>query len=194
MFGAALFNLFDAEPVPAAAAAPAPPVDDKERIRQERALRDQARRAAAALRLQREEEAKLERIAFYRLAAPAAHDYIRTHSVQQITETKFSLKLFATYPSRHRYTRAITGYGGEYMFNPIGRDVLIANSVIHVHWDTKGGREYGHFKNHINKNVGGAVSGIASLGAIEEAKLDALGIPSVVSMLIIVDPKYYKEF
>lgn len=101
--------------------------------------------------------------------AQAAHTYVQGRSAAQMGDLKLTPRLFRTYQC------ADGGMGGEYMFNPIGHGMsaILAQSVIHVHWDATYNREYGHFKNHIDKTQGGG-----SLGAIDAAKLTAMNVPA----------------
>jgi len=135
-------------------------------------LREQlkaAKKAAKAARAAAEEKALAERKQFYPKNAQQAHVYIQGRSASQIREMKFVPRLFRTYECKGG------GLGGEYMFNPIGHGLtaLLAQSVIHVHWDATYNRQYGHFKNHTDKTKGGG-----SLGAIDAAKLDAMNVPA----------------
>jgi hypothetical protein len=154
------------------------PVDDKkadaaaaQALReQRRAQREAEKKARALIRLQEEKVAAqnlADKKAFYRMNAQQAHLYIQGRSASQISELKLAPKLFRTYDC------AAGGVGGEYMFNPIGHGMsaVLAQTVIHVHWDAAYNREYGHFKNHIDKTKGGG-----SLGPIDNAKLDAMNI------------------
>ena len=154
----------EAKPDPAAAAAAALALKE-----QRKAAREAEKKARAVIR---EQEAKVaaanlaEKTTFYRMNAQQAHLYIQGRSVAQIGELKLTPRLFRTY-------NCAGGVGGEYMFNDIGHGMsaILAQTVIHVHWDAAYNRQYGHFKNHYDKTQGGG-----SLGAIEAAKLTAMNI------------------
>ena len=136
-----------------------------------KAQREQEKKARALVRAQEEKAAAAnlaDKKAFYRMNAQQAHLYIQGRSAAQITDLKLVPKLFRTYDC------AAGGVGGEYMFPEIGHGMraTLAQTVIHVHWDAAYNREYGHFKNHIDKTRGGG-----SLGPIDSAKLDAMNVP-----------------
>ena len=69
------------------------------------------------------------------------------------------------------------------MFNNIGHGMgaILAQTVIHVHWNAAYNRDYGHFKDHIDKTQGGG-----SLGAIDAAKLNAMNIPAQESQIAVL--------
>lgn len=139
---------------------------------QRRAAREAEKKARALVREQEEKVAAqnlADKTAFYRMNAQQAHLHIQSRSVAQISALKLTPKLFRTYQC------AAGGMGGEYMFKPMGHGMreILAQTVIHVHWDAAYNRDYGHFKNHIDKTRGGG-----SLGPIDSAKLDAMNIPA----------------
>jgi hypothetical protein len=147
--------------------------DAAEALRAQRKAERQAQKAVrAVIRAQEEKVAQqnlAEKKAFYRMNAQQAHVYIQGRSAAQITDLKLSPRLFRTYQC------AAGGLGGEYMFTDIGHglNALLAQTVVHVHWDAAYNRDYGHFKNHIDKTRGGG-----SLGAIDAAKLNAMNVPA----------------
>jgi len=153
----------------------ADPVDDKkEEAKPDPAqlLREQqqaAKQAARAARAAAEEKILAEKKLFYAKNAAQAHAYIQGRSASQISDLKLTPKLFRTYDCKGG------GIGGEYMFKEIGHGLtaILAQSVIHVHWDATYNRQYGHFKNHTDKTKGGG-----SLGAIDAAKLTAMNVPA----------------
>lgn len=135
-------------------------------------LREQqkaAKKAAKAAARVLAEQALAEKKGFYAKNAQQAHVYIQGRSAAQISEMKLAPRLFRSYECKGG------GIGGEYMFNEIGHGMaaILAQSVIHVHWDAGYNRDYGHFKNHIDKTKGGG-----SLGAIDAAKLNAMNVPA----------------
>jgi hypothetical protein len=139
--------------------------EEEQETWQEQAARE--RREAVARRMAADAKALADRKAFYRLNAQQAHVYVQHCSAGELQAMRFSLELFRTYECKGG------GYGGEYMFRPMERNSLIANSVIHVHWNNNYDRQYAHFKNHTDKTVGGG-----SLGAIDAAKASAIGVPA----------------
>ncbi len=144
-------------------------------LREQRKAEKKAEKAARAVIRAQEEKANEERLdekkGFYRMNAQQAHVYIQGRSASQISDLKLMPRLFRTYQCTGG------GIGGEYMFPKMGHGMreILGQSVIHVHWDGTYNREYGHFKNHIDKTRGGG-----SLGAIDSAKLDAMNVPAQI--------------
>lgn len=165
------------------------PVDDKKEVKLTQEQRDQikaAKKAARAAVLLLEQQALAERKGFYAKNAQQANLYIQGRSTAQITEMKLSPKLFRTYECKGG------GMGGEYMFPNIGGQrfgALLAQSVIHVHWtinatNTAYIRDYGHFKNHNEKLLGGV-----SLGGVDDAKLNAMNVPDQETVIKVLELK-----
>jgi hypothetical protein len=65
-----------------------------------------------------------------------------------------------------------------------GRGSLLAQCVVHVHWDEKGVRQVGRFKDHLTK-----LDQVPGLPVIEATRLTAVGVPASETLITILEKK-----
>jgi hypothetical protein len=124
---------------------------------------------------------------FYSKGANAAHLFIQGMTAARVGAMRLNPKLFRAYDYFHAATNS-WGYGGEYMFKEWhqgrGRGSLLAQCVVHVHWDEKGVRQVGRFKDHATK-----LDQVPGLPVIEATRLTAIGVPASETLIKIAEKK-----